>query len=266
MSRQQRDQQQALGAFLASQTQSITEEAVRQCYHKDSNHYKCDGCEVVETKEKKLLQCSRCKQSQYCSKKCQLRDWKEHKGFCKLISDASSRSMITEDSRERCELFRDKYMPMMGIATYCEIMHSAEEMIMIFELEDLPAECKAPRFGIKSFRQESIRSQSNLVQELCTESTIHASSCSRTLFALLLWTQADGEIVSSLLPFSFDNTCDDEDVDGISQARGQTTLLPRDTQIGVCRHDVCSNYIETINDMARGTKKNLSKAAKPRRR
>jgi hypothetical protein len=49
---------------------------------------------------------------------------------------------------------------MMQLATYFELQLSAEDMIMIFELEDLPAaECKAPRLGIKSFRQESIISQ-----------------------------------------------------------------------------------------------------------
>jgi hypothetical protein len=132
---------------------------------------------------------------------------------------------------------------MVAVATYWALMHSAEEMITIFELEDLPAECKAPRLGIKSCRQESIRSQPNLVQESCTEYLIHVPPCSRTSFALLLWTQADGKIVSNMLPFSFDANGDDEDVLGIFQA------LPRDMQIGFC-HQKASKYIKTINDMA----------------
>jgi hypothetical protein len=45
MSRQQRAQQQALGAFLASQQlPSITEETVRRSYHELSDLYKCHGC------------------------------------------------------------------------------------------------------------------------------------------------------------------------------------------------------------------------------
>ena len=260
MSRQQRAQQRALGAFLASQILSITEETVRRSYHEGSDYYKCNGCKVAET-------CSKCKKSRYCSKECQISHRKEHKGMCKLISDTSSRTssgsmVIDEDSKERLDLFREKYLPMMQLATYWELdEESAEDMIMIFELEDLPVECKAPRLGIKSFRQESIRSLPDFVQDYRTKCLIQAPKFDcRIIFALVLRPQAIGEpsMVCSMFPFVFVN--EDEDR-GILKAAG----LTRDMQIDIC-HQKASQYVKTMNAMARGRNKKLSKAAKPRRR
>lgn len=39
----------------------------------------CNTCLKTETK---LLSCSRCKRTSYCSKECQKQDWKEHKKDC----------------------------------------------------------------------------------------------------------------------------------------------------------------------------------------
>jgi hypothetical protein len=270
MSTQQWAQQQACGALLASQIPSITEETVRRSYHEHSAHYDCHGCGVAETKEKQYLQCSKCKQSRYCSKECQRSHWKEHKDICKLVckhrssKKAGSGSLTTQDCKERMELFNEKYTPMMQVATSWELKQSAEEMITIFELEDLPAECKAPRLGIKSFRQESIRSQPNSIQDYHTDCLNHRThpSHTRTVFALLLWTHANSESTVSVLSFSFEGGVEDS---GIFKAEGRGVLRSRAMQIGIC-HQEASKYVETINDMARGRKKNLSKAAKPRRR
>ena len=263
MSRQQRAQQQAsLSAFLASQSPaSITEETVRHSYHEFSALYKCWSCGVAETKEKKHLQCSRCKQGQYCSKECQLSHWKEHKGMCKLLSDTSESMVIEEDLEERFELFKEKYVPMLQMATLWELDESAEDMIIIFELEDLPAECKAPRIGIKSFRLESIRSQQDFVQEFRTKCLIQVPPIDcRITFAMVLWPQAIGEPIKmwTIFPFTFVNKNEDR---SILEAAG----LTRDMQIEIC-HQKASQYVKTINDMARGRNKKLSQAAKPRRR
>jgi hypothetical protein len=260
MSRQQRAQQQALGAAsVASQIPTITEEAVRHAYHEVSSHYKCDGgCGIAETKAKQHLQCSRCTEAKYCSKECQRSHWKVHKGICNLNSSYSKNA--------RWELFQEKYNPMMQLATSWELDESAEEMVMIFELEDLPVECKAPRLGITSFRQESIRYQQDSIQEYHTEYLIHAPPSDGRKFALVRWTtqKANGEPIMMIIHIPFDVALDkeDESAHGILQAsRG----LPRDTQNGGC-HQEASKCVNTINDMARGRNKKLSKAAKPRRR
>jgi hypothetical protein len=39
-------------------------------------------CSVCGEKEKKLMSCSRCKKTKYCSVECQKKDWKEHKKCC----------------------------------------------------------------------------------------------------------------------------------------------------------------------------------------
>jgi hypothetical protein len=111
--------------------------------------------------------------------------------------------------------------------------------------------------GIKSFRQESIRSQPDSIQKSRTEYLIHAPPSTRKKFALLAWPQANGESIQTMLHLSFQK---DDD-----QAEGRGGSLPRDMQIGMC-HQKVSTYVEAINDMARGKGKELSKASKPRRR
>ena len=51
----------------------------------------CTRCEVV--KERRLLMvCSKCRYSQYCSRKCQTADWSRHKCNCDIFCDAHQRS------------------------------------------------------------------------------------------------------------------------------------------------------------------------------
>merc|ERR1740117_878734 len=47
----------------------------------------CRRCQTTEAELKeqglgKLKQCQRCKQSSYCSRACQVEDWKRHKPYC----------------------------------------------------------------------------------------------------------------------------------------------------------------------------------------
>jgi hypothetical protein len=269
MSRDQQlaQQQQALGAFVASQMPSITEETVGRFYNEQSSHYNCQGCGVAETKKKKHLLCSRCNLARYCSKDCQISHWKEeHKCMCKL--GVSSNAGMEDSTARRFELFEEKYLPMIQLATLWELMLSAEDMVMIFELEDLPAECKAPRLGIKSFRQESSRSQPDSFQEFRTKYLIHAPPSTRNEVVSLYLTPANGagrttaNVLYTRATFiAFPLQYDEQS--GIFQAEGQGGL-PRDIQIGFF-HQEASKYVKTINDMAKGGEKNLSKAAKPRR-
>jgi hypothetical protein len=45
----------------------------------------CAACGVVKPKME-LFRCSRCKFMNYCSRDCQVKDWKEHKGGCAIFS------------------------------------------------------------------------------------------------------------------------------------------------------------------------------------
>ena len=42
----------------------------------------CKGCGEKESKERKLMKCTACRKVAYCSKECQLKDWKLHKPLC----------------------------------------------------------------------------------------------------------------------------------------------------------------------------------------
>lgn len=51
-----------------------------------SELYKCGlpKCSKVESVEKEFMLCANCKYTRYCSRSCQVEDWKNHKQFCKL--------------------------------------------------------------------------------------------------------------------------------------------------------------------------------------
>lgn len=57
----------------------------------------CEYCWMVSPSLKNLKKCSRCKQVAYCSKECQLNDWKEHKLDC--LEDEES--WLPVSSRQR---------------------------------------------------------------------------------------------------------------------------------------------------------------------
>ena len=44
---------------------------------------KCEECGALATQR-----CSRCKQAWYCSRDCQLRQWKKHKAICAMFTEA----------------------------------------------------------------------------------------------------------------------------------------------------------------------------------
>ncbi|TVY42154.1 hypothetical protein LOCC1_G005789 [Lachnellula occidentalis] len=47
------------------------------------NQPKCTVCNIIETDGRKLLTCTRCKKTRYCSKNCQADNWGTHKSTCK---------------------------------------------------------------------------------------------------------------------------------------------------------------------------------------
>eukprot|EP00592_Proboscia_alata_P029743 CAMPEP_0194447364 /NCGR_PEP_ID=MMETSP0176-20130528/128966_1 /TAXON_ID=216777 /ORGANISM="Proboscia alata, Strain PI-D3" /LENGTH=374 /DNA_ID=CAMNT_0039274213 /DNA_START=155 /DNA_END=1279 /DNA_ORIENTATION=- len=53
---------------------------------REKNRQACLKCGVTETVEgKRLKQCIKCKAVYYCSRECQVADWKEHKKLCKIL-------------------------------------------------------------------------------------------------------------------------------------------------------------------------------------
>jgi hypothetical protein len=52
---------------------------------------RCHHCEKLETQMDGalLMKCQRCRVTYYCSKECQLADWKSHKKMCKVLSSGS---------------------------------------------------------------------------------------------------------------------------------------------------------------------------------
>jgi hypothetical protein len=58
---------------------------------------KCHHCEMIETQmdDAKFMKCQRCKLAYYCSKECQVANWKRHKKMCnEIASGVVSRSTL----------------------------------------------------------------------------------------------------------------------------------------------------------------------------
>jgi SET domain-containing protein len=66
-------------------------------YGRDCNVAKtCCYCKKLETQMDNalLMKCQRCKIAYYCSKECQVADWKRHKRPCKVMSNANESSVL----------------------------------------------------------------------------------------------------------------------------------------------------------------------------
>merc|ERR1712146_509787 len=48
--------------------------------------YNCNSCRG-ECRKGQVRVCSGCQQAYYCSTECQLKDWPDHKGYCKTVSE-----------------------------------------------------------------------------------------------------------------------------------------------------------------------------------
>jgi hypothetical protein len=54
---------------------------------------RCRHCEKVETLDSgMLMKCQRCKVTYYCSRECQVSNWKDHKGLCSELGSTEKRS------------------------------------------------------------------------------------------------------------------------------------------------------------------------------
>jgi hypothetical protein len=237
---------------------SISEATVKHYYHEDSDLYKCvrEACGKPETKQTPHMTCGRCKASRYCSRECQIAHWKEHKAICKIVSSNRPKSKLMEDSNAKTDAWKEKYKPLLQLATYWDLKGAipSDEMIIVVELEDLPESCSFPRLGIKSFLQEKATDQPDFVQEFRSEMLEHApDDCDRVEFALVCSTLANGEPTASMLPFVYDGDPDDSN-------SAYSKLSPNARNVFF--HTEAMKYINTINEMAKGEKKELKKAAR----
>jgi hypothetical protein len=57
---------------------------------------KCAGCGVVATQR-----CSKCKNEWYCSRECQLKQWKQHKAICKVYADLKEKDKEYDEEVKR---------------------------------------------------------------------------------------------------------------------------------------------------------------------
>jgi len=57
----------------------------------------CNKLEMSEEGQNALMQCSRCRMAYYCSRECQVADWKDHKKSCVAVTKADTKSNDVSD-------------------------------------------------------------------------------------------------------------------------------------------------------------------------
>jgi hypothetical protein len=74
---------------------------------------RCHNCDTVETQmvSASLMKCQRCKVSYYCSKECQVTDWKSHKKICKALGSGEkvNRSALKTSSTTASAFIESNY-------------------------------------------------------------------------------------------------------------------------------------------------------------
>jgi hypothetical protein len=79
--------------FPVTYLEDVTEQVMREIMSDNvtptippSN--RCENCGIA--RDTRLLKCAACQSVLYCSKECQLADWKRHKGMCKVLGKATA--------------------------------------------------------------------------------------------------------------------------------------------------------------------------------
>jgi hypothetical protein len=80
----------------------------------------CRHCEKIERLDgAKLMKCQRCKVTYYCSKKCQVADWKCHKKMCKVMCTAD-----VSPSAQKTSHLTMRYVVASGTRTIIALPHA----------------------------------------------------------------------------------------------------------------------------------------------
>ena len=76
-----------------------------------SNETKTETCAhcCVELENDNVLQCANCKRSSYCSRKCQVSDWKygRHKHYCRNYREGADKVLEEGGDRKGCQEAND---------------------------------------------------------------------------------------------------------------------------------------------------------------
>jgi len=99
----------------------LKKDAIEQLYH-TSGVYECwnRNCTNKETKLNPFKECNRCNSARYCSRKCQVEDWRAyHKNRCKPITSESNLQNLTISGTptQRIHQFNEKYSIMLAKMT-----------------------------------------------------------------------------------------------------------------------------------------------------
>ena len=62
------------------------------------NVHKTRTCQKCYKQENKMTACGACKRIYYCSKECQKSAWKEHKSFCRMVTNFTKVGEFSEAS------------------------------------------------------------------------------------------------------------------------------------------------------------------------
>ena len=144
-------------------SKTIPAEFVAEIYDESgSNVRSCEFCNKWEAPgEARHLCCSRCKQVAYCSKECQIKDWKRpggHKEECQKLGSSPLPSEALEKLGERIDAFSYLYKQLLMHLTLWATSDPANEgrtfqdpRVLCVYLEDLPTKAPKPRLKIKHF-------------------------------------------------------------------------------------------------------------------
>mmetsp|Transcript_17429 Transcript_17429/g.26225 ORF Transcript_17429/g.26225 Transcript_17429/m.26225 type:complete len:555 (-) Transcript_17429:64-1728(-) len=97
--------------MIASFTNWIEKRADLPKEMRDGYRYcrKCNKMEHSPEFQRSLQKCSRCKSAWYCSRECQVGDWKAHKPFCRAVTSKASKVMRFNEQSVH-DFIKDNYI------------------------------------------------------------------------------------------------------------------------------------------------------------
>jgi hypothetical protein len=88
-------------------------EKIRAAIMKEKNKtnvYSCAVCNKPDSDQLKLKRCSRCHKVYYCSRECQVKDWKQHAASCKVSKPLETSKAVSEEyTVDQCVPYTVKY-------------------------------------------------------------------------------------------------------------------------------------------------------------